>query len=84
MGWVGVTEPDGTLLSRLRSAGIEPILGTLGRPGERLDDVYTADGDPSEYATLVRSGVVMIASDRPVAAQRAIGFGYRACFAEAR
>jgi hypothetical protein len=48
-------------------------------PGERLDDVYVADGNPSEYAALVRAGVVMIASDTAVVAQRAIGDGYRAC-----
>jgi hypothetical protein len=37
------------------------------------------DGDPSEYVELVRLGVVMIASDAAVAAQRGIGPGYRAC-----
>ena len=79
LGWIGTSAPGRRLLDSLRGAGIEPILGTLGRPGDRLDDVYVADGDPSEYADLVRAGVVMIASDRPVTAQRAIGFGYRAC-----
>jgi glycerophosphoryl diester phosphodiesterase len=81
LGWVGTSRPSGRLLDSLRDAGIEPILGTLGRPGDRLDDVFIADGDPSEYADLVRRGVVMIASDRAVEAQRAIGFGYRACLA---
>jgi hypothetical protein len=52
----------------------------LGRPGARLDVVFLADGNPSEYVDLVRAGVVMIASDAAVAAQRAIGTGYRACF----
>jgi len=28
----------------------------------------------------VKAGVVMIASDAAVAAQKAIGYGYRACF----
>jgi glycerophosphoryl diester phosphodiesterase len=60
-------------------AGIEPIFGTLGRPGDRLDDVYAADGNPSEYGDLVRAGVVMIASDAAVTAQRVIGAGYRVC-----
>jgi glycerophosphoryl diester phosphodiesterase len=80
MEWVGEQQPDAGALSVLRDAGIEPILGTLGRPGQRLDDQYVADGNPSEYEELVRSGVVMIASDRAVVAQRAIGFGYRACW----
>lgn len=79
LGWVGTSRPGPRLLESLRDAGIEPILGTLGRPGDRLDDVFVADGDPSEYADLARRGVVMIASDRAVEAQRAIGFGYRAC-----
>ncbi len=65
---------------RFARAGVEPIFGTLGRPGVRLDDVYAADGNLSEYPDLVRAGVVMIASDAAVAAQRAIGSGYRACF----
>lgn len=48
--------------------------------GVRLDDVYLADGEGSEYVDLVRAGAVMIAADAAVAAQRAIGSGYRACF----
>lgn len=79
MGWVGTSRPNRRLVDSLREAGIEPILGTLGRPGDRLDDRYVADGNPSEYADLVRGGVVMIASDRAAEAQRAVGFGYRAC-----
>jgi glycerophosphoryl diester phosphodiesterase len=80
LGWTGTTNPQQRPFSVLREAGVEPIFGTLGRPGVRLDDVFLADGNPSEYVDLVRSGVVMIASDAAVAAQRAIGTGYRACF----
>jgi glycerophosphoryl diester phosphodiesterase len=79
LGWTGTSNPERRPLAALRAAGIEPIFGTLGRPGERLDDVYLKDGNPSEYLDLVRAGVVMIASDAAVAAQRAIGLGYRAC-----
>ncbi len=80
LGWTGTSKPQAPLFAALRSAGVEPIFGTLGRPGARLDDVYAADGNLSEYLDIVRSGVVMIASDAAVAAQRAIGTGYRACF----
>jgi glycerophosphoryl diester phosphodiesterase len=80
LGWTGTSDPQASLLTALRNAGVEPIVGTLGRPGMRLDDLFLADGNPSEYVDLVRSGVVMIASDAAVAAQRAIGSGYRACF----
>lgn len=80
LGWTGTRDPQSRPFAALRAAGIEPIFGTLGRPGQRLDDVYAADGNPSEYRGLVEAGVVMIASDAAVAAQRAIGSGYRACF----
>jgi glycerophosphoryl diester phosphodiesterase len=76
LGWTGTRDPQPRLFAALRAAGVAPIFGTLGH----LDDVFLADGNPSEYLDLVRAGVVMIASDAAVAAQRAIGNGYRACF----
>ncbi len=79
LGWTGTSHPETQPFAALRAAGIEPIFGTLGRPGERLDDVYLADDNGSEYVDLVRAGVVMIASDAAAAAQKAIGEGYRAC-----
>lgn len=79
LGWTGASDPEARPFGALRAAGVEPIFGTLGRPGRRLDDVYLADGNPSEYIALARAGVVMIASDTPVVAQRALGEGYRAC-----
>jgi glycerophosphoryl diester phosphodiesterase len=79
LGWTGTGNPQLRPFAALRAAGIEPIFGTLGAPGKRLDDQYLADGNPSEYLDLVRAGVVMIASDAAVAAQRAIGPGFRAC-----
>jgi glycerophosphoryl diester phosphodiesterase len=79
LGWTGTTNPGERPFAALRMAGIEPIFGTLGRPGTRLDDVYLADGDGSEYLALVQAGVVMIASDAAVAAQTAIGTGWHAC-----
>jgi glycerophosphoryl diester phosphodiesterase len=80
LGWTGTRDPQRQPFAALRASGIEPIFGTLGRPGARLDDVYLADGDGSEFADLVKAGAVMIATDAAVAAQRAIGDGYRACF----
>jgi glycerophosphoryl diester phosphodiesterase len=80
LGWTGTSNPGKQPFEALRKAGIEPIFGTLGRPGARLDDVYLADGDGAEYRALVQAGAVMIASDAAVAAQAAIGTGYRACF----
>jgi glycerophosphoryl diester phosphodiesterase len=80
LGWSGTRDPQMRPFAAMRAAGIEPIFGTLGRPGVRLDDVYLADGNPSEYADLVKAGVVMLATDNALAAQRAIGMGYRGCF----
>jgi glycerophosphoryl diester phosphodiesterase len=79
LGWTGTRDPQTRPFGILRAADIEPIFGTLGRPGERLDDIYLADGNPSEYVDLARAGAVMIASDAAVVAQRAIGTGYRRC-----
>ena len=47
------------------SVGIEPAFGTLGRPGQRLDDQWIADGDVSEFEALIDGGLVMLATDIP-------------------
>jgi glycerophosphoryl diester phosphodiesterase len=82
LAWTGTSNPQSRPFAQVRAAGIEPIFGTLGRPGDRLDDRYLADGNPSEYLDLVKAGVVMIASDSAVIAQKAIGMGYKACMAK--
>jgi glycerophosphoryl diester phosphodiesterase len=80
LGWTGTRTPNPQLMAALRAAKIEPLFGTLGAPGKRLDDIYLADGNPSEYADLARAGAVMIASDAPLIAQRALGHGYKVCW----
>ena len=45
--------------------GVETAFGTLGRPGDRLDDLLWADGDPSEYRVLVEGGLTLLATDAP-------------------
>jgi glycerophosphoryl diester phosphodiesterase len=72
LGFTGTREPDAAMIARMDAAGIEAITGTLGRPGERLDDRYLADGNGSEYADLAARGVTLIASDQPVEAWRAL------------
>lgn len=66
IAWTGTSEPDFAAWQRLRKEGVEPAFGTLGRPGERLDDLYLADGDGSEYADLTDKGLVLIATDKPL------------------
>jgi glycerophosphoryl diester phosphodiesterase len=72
LGFTGTQEPAPELLARMDAAGVEAITGTLGRPGQRLDDRYLADGDGSEYAGLAARGVTLIASDQPVEAWKAL------------
>ncbi len=72
LAFTGTRNPSSRWFAELRSGDIEPIFATLGRPGERLDDRWLADGNPSEYADLVRDGVVVIATDRPAEVEPAL------------
>ena len=65
IGWTGTDEPKPTAWARLEQVGVEPAFGTLGRAGERLDDIYLADGDGSEYDDLAADGLVLLATDEP-------------------
>ncbi len=73
VAWTGTREPDPAAWQRLRSAGVEPAFGTLGRPGERLDDTYAADGDLEEFAGLAEAGLVLLSTDMPVAVAEFLG-----------
>jgi glycerophosphoryl diester phosphodiesterase len=64
LAWTGTRTPNPALMQVLRDAGIEPMFGTLGRPGNRLDDQWLADGNPSEFAELSAQGAVVIGTDR--------------------
>jgi glycerophosphoryl diester phosphodiesterase len=72
LGFIGTNNANPGLSQALASAGIETILGTLGRPGKRLDDLYLADGDGSEYPALTDQGVQVIATDFPIEAYKAL------------
>lgn len=65
IGWTGTEAPNFAAWARLEQVGVEPAFGTLGRAGERLDDVYLADGDGSEYDDLADDGLVLLATDEP-------------------
>ncbi len=66
IAWTGTETPDEALWTMLRDRGIEPAFGTLGRPGQRLDDAFWADGDGAEFARLVEMGVTLLATDTPI------------------
>ena len=61
--WTGVNNPDAAAWDRNARNGVESAFGTLGRPGERLDDKYLADGDPVEYEEMMLDGLVLLATD---------------------
>ncbi len=65
VAWLGTREPNLPAMADLSAFGIESAFGTLGRPGKRLDDLYAADGDASEYQALVDGGLTLLATDRP-------------------
>ena len=67
LAWTGSREARPALWSALKARGVEAQFGTLGAAGRRLDDVYAADGDVSEYRNLWRDGVSVIATDAPLA-----------------
>lgn len=64
LAWTGTRSPSPGFWRSLRNRGIEPLFGTLGRPETRLDDIYLADGNPSEYEDMIEQGLVMLATDR--------------------
>ena len=68
LAWTGTRAPRPDLWSAVKARGVEPLFGTLGRPETRLDNVYAADGDLSEYNDLANDGLVMLATDEPEAA----------------
>lgn len=73
LAWTGTREARPGLWRALGELGVEVQFGTLGRPGRRLDDLYAADGDLSEYRVLAEQGAVVIATDAPLAVRGALG-----------
>lgn len=78
IAWTGTREPDGPAWARVSREGVEAAFGTLGRPGQRLDDTYLADGDGSEFAALEADGLVLLATDAPLEAAEAMSGDERA------
>lgn len=74
IAWTGTSSPDPALWAALAEADIESAFGTLGAEGERLDDQYWEDGDPSEYSQLARDGLTLLATDVPYRLARADGW----------
>lgn len=71
IAFTGVEAPDPRLYSALNSQDVEVIFGTLGR-GQSIDAEIAASGDDAYYAELAEMGVDLIATDRPLEAQKAL------------
>jgi glycerophosphoryl diester phosphodiesterase len=65
IAWTGTRNPDPALWAALEERGIETAFGTLGRPAERLDTQWVADGNLEEYQGLVDNTLDLIATDEP-------------------
>ena len=65
VAWMGTRNPNPRAFAAVGGRGVETAFGTLGRPGERLDDQYIADGDLSEFQDLVDGGLTLLATDEP-------------------
>ncbi|MEM6410002.1 MAG: glycerophosphodiester phosphodiesterase family protein [Pseudomonadota bacterium] len=78
VAWTGTRDEDPAAWDRLARENVEAAFGTLGRRGERLDDEYWADGNPSEYRELAKNGVVLLATDEPLRVAAALSEDDRA------
>lgn len=65
IAWMGISNPNPRAFEAVGRRGVETAFGTLGRAGERLDDQYWADGNPSEFQALAAGGLTMLATDTP-------------------
>lgn len=61
IAWTGTRNPSRPEFGDMEERGVEAAFGTLGRPGDRLDDHYRE----RDYRELVDMGVRLIATDRP-------------------
>jgi glycerophosphoryl diester phosphodiesterase len=81
LAFTGTREPDAALYEALNAGDIEVIFGTLGREG--LDAAAEATGDDTQYTELSRIGVDILATQRPIEAQRELERSGRAAKAGA-
>lgn len=72
IAWMGTRNPNPRAFAAVESRGIEVAFGTLGRPGNRLDDEYLADGDLSEFEDLYKNGLTLLATDAVYEVSRAL------------
>jgi glycerophosphoryl diester phosphodiesterase len=69
LAWTGTDEPNAALNVVLAAQGVEALFGTLGNPNYSWDGRFAREGD-DQYAAFAETGLVLIATDRPVEAAR--------------
>lgn len=80
LGFTGLDDPKPRLFSILNNQDVEVVFGTLGGR-DSIDDQIAASGDEALYAQLAGMGADIIATDRPLAAQKALETAGRAAVA---
>lgn len=80
IGFTGIEEPRPRLFTTLNNRDVEVIFGTLGG-AQSFDRRMEESGDDGLYVELAEQGVDIIATDRPVEAQRALAAADRAAIA---
>ncbi len=78
IAWMGTRNPNPRAFAAIGNRGVETAFGTLGRPAERLDTEYWADGNPSEYIDLAEGGLTMLATDEAYRVAEALDTDERA------
>ena len=75
--WAGFRQLDSDRIQSIKDAGLYVTFGTLGF-GNSYDDRFAAEGNTRAYAQLATMGIVMIATDRPIAARKGLTEGLKA------
>lgn len=85
LAWTGTEAANKTLNRALAARGIEAMFGTLGSPASSWDGRFARDGR-DRYAEFAKTGLQVIATDRPAEAARDLdandgvpGIGATAC-----
>jgi glycerophosphoryl diester phosphodiesterase len=68
LAWTGTEEPSSALNIALAQRGVEVLFGTLGG-GQSWDARFAREG-AAQYAAFAETGIQLIATDRPVEAER--------------
>lgn len=87
LAWTGTEEPNDALNVALAERGVEAMFGTLGNPNYSWDGRFAREGR-EQYAAFAETGLVLLATDRPIEAARDLdandgvdGFGALQCAA---